>query len=345
MTDAQIGQLFGVGRMTVNQFRKRHGIAGRPVGPNARTEQTPTIAVPYSPKSLLDAMGLGGESPEERRSPLTIPPAPFAVPIASPARGMPASSVTKAVWYSDTHFPFQDDAALRVVMGIVKDVQPDVLIHGGDLVDAWQVSRFDKDPTRQDTLQDNIDQARAHLHQMAQVAPNARRVLLEGNHENRLTRAICGLDGVQRELAKLRAFQEAMTWPVLLGLDEIGWEWVPEKVQSKTAILPKIITKHGTVVRKWAGATARGEWERYGKSGISGHTHRIGAWHHRDSNGLATWVEGGCTCLLEAEYGSDFDWAQGCVVLTWTADHRLMDVETVSIRDGTALYRGKEYVG
>lgn len=331
LPDIEIAKRFGVHRMTVNQFRKRHNITGRPVGPTAQWEK-PRDVPPWVPPSEVTA-----------RPALTIPATPFAVPIPSPARGLAPSGVTKAVWYSDTHFPFQDEAALNVVMGIVQDVQPDVVIHGGDLVDAWQISRFDKDPARQDSLQDNIDEARAHLHQMARIAPQARRVILEGNHENRLTRTICGLDGVQRELAKLRAFQEAMTWPVLLGLDDIGWEWIPDKVQSKTPILPKLITKHGSLVRKSAGMTARGEWERYGRSGISGHTHRLSAWHHRDANGVATWVEGGCTCKLEAEYGSDFDWQQGCVVLTWTADHRLLDVEPVSIRDGTALYRGIEY--
>lgn len=282
---------------------------------------------------------------EQPKIPLDIPPRPFVVPIPAPSRAMPLEGVTRAVVYGDSHFPFQDDACLQIVQGVVKDVKPHVLLHVGDLVDAWQISRFDKDPARMDTLQDNIDAAREHLHQMAALAPKARRVLLEGNHENRLTRAICGMEGVQRELAKLRAFQEAMTWRVLLDLDAIGFEWVPDKIQSKTPILPKLITKHGSIVRKAAGMTARGEWEKYGRSGLSGHTHRLCAWRHRDANGVATWIETGCTCKLEAEYGSDFDWQQGFAVLTWSADHRLLHTECVSVRDGATIYRDTEYVG
>ncbi len=273
---------------------------------------------------------------------IDIPAAPFAVEIPAPAVGKPGKFTT-AVLYGDTHVPFGDAAAVKVVQGVIRDVRPDVLVNMGDLVDCWQISRFDKDPKRLDTLQDNIDGARKHLHEMAQIAPKARRVLLEGNHENRLTRVIASLEGGQRELAKLRAFQEAIQWPNLLQLNGIGWQWVPEREQSRTPILPKIITKLGNVVRKWSGWSGKGEWEKYGRSGASGHTHRLGWFVHRDHNGNANWIETGCTCQLDADDGVDFDWQQGCVVVTWSADHRLQNTEFVAIRDGSALWRAKEY--
>ena len=274
---------------------------------------------------------------------LNLPVRPFEVPIPFTAPVNKASKWFTAVVYGDTHFPFQDDAALSVVLSLIKDVKPDVVLHVGDLVDAWQISRFDHDPTRRDTLQDNIDQARQHLHQVAQVSPKSKRVLLEGNHESRLTRSIWQLDGAQREFAKLRVFQKAMTWPRLLELDAIGWKFVPEREQSRTPILPKLVTKHGTVVRKFAGMTAKGEWEKYGKSGLSGHTHRLGWFTHRDHNGRANWAETGCTCLLDPPYGVDFDWQQGAVVQTWNADRKLQNVEFVGIRDGAAIWRDREY--
>jgi hypothetical protein len=230
-----------------------------------------------------------------------------------------------------------------VLHGIIKDAAPDVIVNVGDLVDCWQISRFDKDPARLDTLQENIDQARSHLHQIAQLAPKARRVILEGNHENRLGRAIWKLEGAQREFARLRVFQQAMTWPNLLQLDSIGWQFVSERDQSRTQILPKIITKHGTVVRKWSGWSGKGEWEKYGRSGVSGHTHRLGWFVHRDHNGNSNWAETGCTCLLESPYGVDFDWQQGFVVMTWNADYRLQETQFVSIRDGAAIWNRKEY--
>lgn len=274
---------------------------------------------------------------------LTIPPQPFAVEIPAPAPSTKSRKWTTAVCYGDTHFPFSDPQAIAVLHGVIRDARPDIIVNVGDLVDAWQISRFDKDPARLDSLQDNIDEARIHLHQIAQLAPNARRVWLEGNHESRLTRAIMGLEGAQREFGKLRAFQEAMTWPNLMQSESIGWEFVPERMQSRTQVLPKIITKHGNVVRKWSGWSAKGEWEKYGRSGVSGHTHRLGWFVHRDHNGNANWVETGCTCLLEAPYGVDFDWQSGFVVMTWNESQAVQNVEFVSIRDGAAIWRRAEY--
>lgn len=271
---------------------------------------------------------------------LHMPPAPFAVgypTIATPKKG----KELVAVVYGDTHFPFQDDRALNLVKYVVKDVKPDIIVHVGDLIDCWQISRFDKDPTRRDTLQDNIDQARTHLHEISQLAPQAQKVLLEGNHEARLTAAIWKLDGAQREFAKLRIFQQTMTWPKLLELGPIGWRWVGVREQSKTEILPKIITKHGDRVCKWSAASGKAEWEKYGYSGVSGHTHRLGQFFHRDRNGNATWSEMGCTCSLDAQYGTDFDWQQGFGVLRWSPDYKILHTELLSIRDGSTLWKGK----
>lgn len=314
---AEIAGICGLSQQQVQNIIVRQGFKLPPIAPTAGP-------VPPAPSFALD-----------------VPVRPFsvAIPPAVPQRD---GKVFTAVVYGDTHVPFHDPAALAVVRGIVRDVKPDILLNVGDLVDAWQISRFDKDPTRRDSLQDNIDEARQHLAEMALAAPKSRRVLLEGNHEARLTRTIWGLDGAARELPKLRLFQQAMTWPTLLETNAIGWDFVPDREQTKTQILPKIITKHGSVVRPSSGAAAKGEWTKYGRSGLSGHTHRLGHFFHRDHNGTASWIETGCTCLLDPPYGTDFDWQQGVAVITWNKDRRLMQTDLVSIRDGSALWRGKE---
>lgn len=318
---AEIAGALGISQMQVQNIVQRFGFKLPPIVPLEPRSQSPD----YQPRTFQ----------------LDVPVRPFAVQIP-PAAPVRDGKVFTAVVYGDTHVPFHDPAAISVVRGIVRDVRPDVLLNVGDLVDCWQISRFDKDPTRKDSLQDNIDEARQHLAEMAAVAPKSRRVLLEGNHEGRLTRTVWGLPGAARELPKLRLFQQSMTWPTLLETEAIGWEWISERKQSQTSVLPKLISKHGTVVRKWSGATARGEWEKYGHSGLSGHTHRLGHFLHRDHNGTASWIETGCTCLLDPPYGTDFDWQQGCVVLSWNKDRRLMQTELVSVRDGSALWRGKE---
>jgi hypothetical protein len=126
-------------------------------------------------------------------------------------------------------------------------------------------------------------------------------------------------------------------------VDEIGWEFVPTRGQAHHPILPKLITKHGTVVRKWSGMSAKGEWERYGKSGLSGHVHRVGQFYTSDFNGNHVWTECGCTCLRKPEYMEDPNWAHACVLVHFTPNGERFSVEPVYIQDGRALWRSTEY--
>lgn len=245
-----------------------------------------------------------------------------------------------ALIYGDTHFPFQDNKALGVVKQLAIKLKPEVVIHIGDLIDCWQLSKFDKDPVRRNTLQDDINLAAKHLNDMFMVTPQARHIYLEGNHEFRLTKTISKMSEAQREVANLDIFQEYVTWPKIL--DKAGvveWEFVPARGQARRRLFPKMVIKHGTIVRKWSGATARGEWERYGCSGVSGHTHRLGIFYHDDFNGAHGWAETGCTCDLHPEYTEDPDWQHGALVITFTADWKYFVFEPVYIQQGNAIWR------
>lgn len=279
-----------------------------------------------------------GQTPVPTGSSLQV--APFAVPIPEAPR--PQAGGMVAVVLPDTHFGMEDPRAIAVALGVIQEAQPDVVVHLGDLVDAYWLSRFDKDPGNLTRLQDEIDGARGFLHQVAQLVPRAHRVLLEGNHERRLTKAIWGMPGTASEIGKLTAFREAITWPKLLDLERIGWTWIPEHQQSKIEVLPGLITKHGTVVRRWSAMSAQGEWQRYSVSGMSGHTHRLGTFYHADRNGSHVWVECGCLCRTDPEYAMDPDWQQGLVVVTWSEDATRYNVEPIYIQGGRAVWRGKE---
>lgn len=281
--------------------------------------------------------------PSEVARVLNLNPVSFAVPIPAPAKPVEGKSL-KAIVFGDTHIRYHDPECLAIVEAIIQGEKPDIIVHLGDLIDAGMISeKFPTDPARLETLQDDIDLAKIKLHQWAQLAPNAQRWLLEGNHEQRLTRLIWNLKGAARELPRLRIFQQFMSWPIFLGLEEIGWNWVRYEDQPRDDILPKLLVKHGDIVRKFSGWSAKGEWEKTGKSGGSGHTHRANVWRHKDFNGQATWVEHGCTCLLSGTPGArNPDWQQTVTIYEWSADRTLMDVRQVSIRDGRAMWNGLE---
>lgn len=270
----------------------------------------------------------------------TVRPLNVTIPKSAPRK---SGGIVTALLYGDSHFPHQDESALAIVQAIAEDTQPDFLVHVGDLLDCYSLSRYDKDPKRKETLQDEIDQARMHLATMRLASPKSRFLLLEGNHEDRLRRTLWNLDGPASVLASLTAFNKAMSWPALLGTEEMGVEFIPANEQTKQTHLPKFILKHGTVVRPTSGATAAGEWKKYSKSGASGHTHRLGQFYHRDQNGNHVWVETGCTCSITPDYTLDPDWQQGAVFMSFEEKTGAFQAETIYIHNGLAVFRGRCY--
>jgi predicted phosphodiesterase len=299
--------------------------------------------------AMLRRRAAGEHAPRSARSAaiddfLDLPVRPFASTYVAPsARSSQTKDRLTAVLYGDTHEPFADPSCLSVVWQIISDVQPDIVIHMGDLVDCYTISRFDKDPVRLLSLQDEIDAARAHLLKLREIVPTSRIVLLEGNHEDRLRRAIYAMQGAPRALAALKVVQTALAWPVLLDLASIGVEFVPLHEQSSTPILPKFLTTHGTRVHTRSGYTARHEHDKYGISGASGHTHRKATHYHRDHNGNHVWIETGCTCTLGMDYTVDPDWQQGCNVVHFNTRSGAFNIEDVYVHNGNANWRGRDY--
>lgn len=283
------------------------------------------------------------ELSEKNKSLLDLPIRPLGVNV-KPAPKPVDTPIITAVLEGDTHFPNQDDDALSIVDQVCSLLRPalNLYVHMGDLQDCYRLSRFDQNPDRLESLQVEINMGRQHLARKRVLLPDTKMVYLEGNHEDRLRRVMWNLKGEAAALTALTNFQKAMTWPALLGLEELGVEFVPYmgSEQARRQFLPKWILKHGTIVRKNSAYTARGEWEKYGRSGSSGHTHRLGMYFHNDHNGSHCWVETGCTCILTPEYVSDPNWQQGCVVLTFDRETGAFQAEPVYIRNKIAVFRG-----
>ena len=89
---------------------------------------------------------------------------------------------------NDLHIPFQDTSTLACVERFWADFAPDLEIYAGDIVDCYQLSVFSANPSRQFSLQDEFDATAAWLRKRVDKNPNARRVFMEGNHEDRLRR-------------------------------------------------------------------------------------------------------------------------------------------------------------
>lgn len=262
--------------------------------------------------------------------------------------------------------PFHDERAIAVMLQIVRDAKPSRIVNLGDTCDfpEWS-SKFLVSPEFVLTTQPTIDRTHRYLAEQITEAPEGCAIdMLEGNHDNRLPIAI-----TKNAMAALRLRQANTpdSWPVLslqhlLRLDELGVDYrdgYPAgrvKLADGSGHQTPLYAIHGE--RLTVSAVAKNERQSF----VQGHIHRIqdhyetyevdgepvivNAW----SPGCLSRVDGS---IPSTKGGSDAkgypvrrweNWTQGIGVVTVLPDGT-WEKEIVPIRDGRAIWRGKEYSG
>lgn len=206
----------------------------------------------------------------------------------------------KAAFLSDIHIPYQDKSAVAVTLDFLKWFGPDSIYILGDLLDCYGLSSFDKNPDRLLSLPDEFDQGYQFLLKLRLQHRRATIVFQEGNHEDR-SRKFLWKNPVISKLPEIQI-------PSLLKLDSLNIDHYPYQSQLQWHGL---VLEHGDRVLKHSCYTAKAMLESRGRSGLSGHTHRLGAFYKRDLNGVQVWFENGSLCDLSPEYALTPNWAHG----------------------------------
>ena len=240
----------------------------------------------------------------------------------------------KIVVPSDFHVPFHDRQALSAFISFCKYFKPDKIFLNGDIIDFYAISRFTKDPGRALELQQEIDEAVGVLKMIRKANPKAEIHYIKGNHEARLQRYLWS---EAKELAGLKI----LTVEHFLRLKELKIEYHDQGRCSYGGL----VIKHGSVVRKYSGYTAKAEVEKNGKSGLSGHTHRLSLYFQNNAGQELVWGEGGCLCQLDAEYleGEVPNWQQGWVAGHFKNNSKRFNLTLVPFVHGKAVYDGKDF--
>lgn len=127
----------------------------------------------------------------------------------------------------DTHAPFHDVRAWKLMLQVGRKLRPYGIAHMGDLGDFYSVSAHSKDPSRKLTLLDEMAvaaQCRADLDELG--ATDKR--FIEGNHEYRLNTYIADK---APELAGITSADD------LLGLTAHGWNVTPYRDYTSVGAL------------------------------------------------------------------------------------------------------------
>lgn len=160
----------------------------------------------------------------------------------------------------DTHAPFHDQRAWKLMMQTARAVRPKMIIHLGDLFDFYAVSSHSKNPRRATELKYEIREGRRLLKQLADLAPTQ---LILGNHEDRLQRYV---EGRAPEL------YEIVTAKSLMGLGKLGVRSTPYRQSFRLGHMRFTHDVNG-MAGKHAIVNSLGAM---GHNVCIGHIHRIG---------------------------------------------------------------------
>lgn len=233
----------------------------------------------------------------------------------------------------DIHVPYQDDAAVDVVIKMARKFKPDNIVINGDLVDCNPLSSFSKEPIEPAAFKAEMDEACDIISDLQRYS-NV--VLIEGNHESRFYRYVNDKAPALYGITSMREMiNERLDTPieyVFTTPKESMMEWGED-----------LLIGHWNVARKYTCYTAKALVDRFQMNCVQGHTHRLGQYSVRPYKTTLMGWEGGCLCDLNPQYVLNPNWSQG--FLTYTKHDSGWNIEVVSINDGEAFYRGDVYRG
>lgn len=173
-----------------------------------------------------------------------------------------SKSLERLLIIPDTHRPFHDKRAWKLLLKFVTAWQPDHIITLGDFGDFYSVNSHGKTPERRSLLLvDEVADVKQGLTELSAAAPNAKKDFIQGNHEWRLERFL------GEKAPDLFGFIDT---PKVLELAELGWRYTPYK---KFLRVGKVYFTHDT--GKAGINAARQARTAFEDNVVIGHTHRM----------------------------------------------------------------------
>jgi hypothetical protein len=253
---------------------------------------------------------------------------------------------------SDFHSQYVDPFALACFLETAKDVQPDIIVLNGDVVEFSGAGRWSKRPGLNLALQSEIDFCRREiLRACREACPDAQIDWVVGNHEDRLTRFLAD---TARPLAGLDCLQ----FEKLFSLDPLevnlvfGDSFLATTVGEQREDVNRTWKVYGgcyVVAHHTPGGQNPGkkQLQRFGMSGTSGHTHKASLYAepslaspHRDWS-----VTGMMAGQIVGRSYRDMPsgWTNGFVLATVLPDKGVVFQEPASIKAGVCTIAGMRF--
>lgn len=218
---------------------------------------------------------------------------------------------TVEAFISDIHFPFEDPRAWRLAKKMLLAIDPTIIFLGGDIVDNYAVSHFNRKAERVVKLQEEFDRTTEELCILRSEHPKAEMLYLPGNHEWRM-------DTFKSHVIELAGLRN-LELPKLLHFKQLNITGLERYQEFQIGYLYHF---HGDEQEGGSIYPARGVYLKQMGNQIFGHYHKAQVFYNRLMGGTVhvSWANP-CLCLLKQEYiKSVSQWQQGFSVIQYYED-------------------------
>jgi predicted MPP superfamily phosphohydrolase len=244
----------------------------------------------------------------------------------------------KAVVIGDLHIPFHDKRTVKLVLSFIKWFSPDKIFLNGDIIDCWEISRFQRPLSIEERLKDEIQEGIEFLRTLRKTAPKAEIIYIFGNHEYRFEMFIAKN---ARELHGLKG----MTLEEQLELKELKIKPINSHQRENFYRYGHMLIGHFNKVNKHSAYTAKNLLDEKGISLIQSHTHRGGVSYKHDFVDFKVAVENFCLCELNPPYLSIPNWQPGFSTVHTDPKTKFFKITPVEIVQYHIIYGDQVFKG
>ncbi len=250
------------------------------------------------------------------------------------------------IFLSDLQIPDHNKQVLKAVRKFLKDFSPDTLHLLGDMLNLTNAGKYDVTGNYTHTLGDEIREGRVVIEDLIRIArqanPTTRIIWYEGNHEYRLQKFLAANANALTDVTDAEG-EQVVSIPHLFNLKKLGVEWVPYFDTHREG--NDIEVEHGDVARSKSGNTAHAMLDRRGRSGFSGHTHKMALVTRNQGGDVKFWIENGSLCNLETtpRWNKKPDWVNGFSVAIFDKKSGVTHPMPILVQNNQFMFGSKVY--
>lgn len=247
--------------------------------------------------------------------------------------------------------PFHDRRAMDVVVKIVQAIAPDIIGIGGDYLDCTEFThKYHREPEFSDTFGAAILEGAWWLSLIREMAPDAKIVMLGGNHEQRTINDVAdNYRTIYRVSSMENVHLPAFGIQALLGLGKLGVDYIEDYPEGEMWFGP-VKGMHGDIARSVSPDSARGMLATSLDPVVFGHIHRLEqttrVLHEGGKIRVISAVSSGALCRMDyvvPGHTRTQNWSQGVTLIDW--NDKNWQITPVAIQGGEAIYEGSLYTG